>query len=135
MDVPDAEMSRKISHALLRACLFDRGEFIGNVAVVPATRTTDAQGVAAWRFESPRVILGRVRVPSPRARSDRKRPPGARSGANDLQLHVELNVVPVATAEEAAEAARAADAGGNVVGGGGARERRGEHVARVASAG
>ena len=50
MDVPDAEMSRKISHALLRACLFDRGEFIGNVAVVPATRTTDAQGVAAWRL-------------------------------------------------------------------------------------
>ena len=69
MDVPDAEMSRKISHALLRACLFDRGEFIGNVAVVPATRTTDAaQGVAAWRGEGDaRVVLGRVRVPSPRA--------------------------------------------------------------------
>ena len=108
MDVPDAEMSRKISHALLRACLFDRGEFIGNVAVVPATRTTDAQGVAAWRFgegdgASSSDGFGYHLL----ARSDRKRPPGARSGANDLQLHVELNVVPVATAEEAAEAARA----------------------------
>ena len=113
MDVPDAEMSRKISHALLRACLFDRGEFIGNVAVVPATRTTDAQGVAAWRFgegdgASSSDGFGYHLL----ARSDRKRPPGARSGANDLQLHVELNVVPVATAEEAAEAARAADAEG-----------------------
>ena len=136
MDVPDAEMSRKISHALLRACLFDRGEFIGNVAVVPATRTTDAQGVAAWRFgegdgASSSDGFGYHLL----ARSDRKRPPGARSGANDLQLHVELNVVPVATAEEAAEAARAADAEERVVGGGGAREQRGEHVARVASAG
>ena len=117
MDVPDAEMSRKISHALLRACLFDRGEFVGNVAVVPATRTTDAQGVAAWRFgdgdgASSSDGFGYHLL----ARSDRKRPPGARSGANDLQLHVELNVVPVATAEEAAEAVNAANSATNAGG-------------------
>ena len=50
LDVPDAELDRDISRVLLRACLVRGGELVGAVAAVPGTRTTDADGVAAWRF-------------------------------------------------------------------------------------
>lgn len=50
LDVPDAELDRDISRVLLRACLVRGGEFVGAVAAVPGARTSDADGVAAWRF-------------------------------------------------------------------------------------
>jgi hypothetical protein len=54
LDVPDAELDEdvKIERAVLRACLIHGGEFVGDVASVPATNATNADGVAAWRFGS-----------------------------------------------------------------------------------
>lgn len=102
LDVPDAGMDRQISHVLLRACLYDKGALVGNVATVKGSPATDANGVPTWRFgddddkdKNDFHLL---------ARSSRKKPRqtvgGAGGGSNDVQIHVELNVVPVATAED-----------------------------------
>ena len=113
LDVPDAELDRDISRVLLRACLVRGGELVGAVAAVPGTRTTDADGVAAWRFgrESrgpaiePLTVAEMMASPSGSggeggetedaeddayhllARADR-------GVALSRELHVELNVVP-----------------------------------------
>ena len=90
LDVPDAELDEdvKIERAVLRACLIHGGEFVGDVASVPATNATNADGVAAWRFGSF----------SPRDEDPEAGGVGyhllARTDRDDVELFVELNVVP-----------------------------------------
>ena len=113
LDVPDAELDRDISRVLLRACLVRGGEFVGAVAAVPGTRTTDADGVAAWRFgrESrgpaiePLTVAEMMASPSGSGGEGGKTEDAEddayhllaradRGVALSRELHVELNVVP-----------------------------------------
>ena len=102
LDVPDAGMERQISHVLLRACVYDRGQCVGNVATVAGKPATDAQGVPTWKFGDDDADKNDFHL---LVRSSRKKPPtmgtaGAGGAGANLQIHVELNVVPVATAED-----------------------------------
>ncbi len=95
LDVPSAEVDRKIARVLVRVCLWDAdaGAFVGNVASVPAREATDAQGVAAWKF--PEAVAGDPSLGQFHL--------AIRAGdVRAPQLHVELCVVPAATPEEAA---------------------------------
>ena len=113
LDVPDAELDRDISRVLLRACLVRGGELVGAVAAVPGTRTTDADGVAAWRFgrESrgpaiePLTVAEMMASPSGSGGEGGKTEDAEddayhllaradRGVALSRELHVELNVVP-----------------------------------------
>lgn len=91
LDVPDAELDEdvKIERAVLRACLIHGGEFIGDVASVPATNATNADGVAAWRFGS-----FSPRDEDPEAGGVGSYHLLARTDRDDVELFVELNVVP-----------------------------------------
>ncbi len=114
LDVPDAELDRDISRVLLRACLVRGGELVGAVAAVPGTRTSDADGVAAWRFG--RESLSRPAIEPMTVAEMMASPSGSggeggktedaeddayhllaradRGVALSCELHVELNVVP-----------------------------------------
>ena len=120
LDVPDAELDRDISRVLLRACLVRGGEFVGPVAAVPGTRTSDADGVAAWRFgresRESRESLSRPAIEPLTVAEMMASPSGSggeggktedaeddayhllaradRGVAPSCELHVELNVVP-----------------------------------------
>ena len=120
LDVPDAELDRDISRVLLRACLVRGGEFVGGVAAVPGTRTSDADGVAAWRFgresRESRESLSRPAIEPLTVAEMMASPSGSggeggktedaeddayhllaradRGVALSRELHVELNVVP-----------------------------------------
>jgi len=117
LDVPDAELDRDISRVLLRACLVRGGEFVGAVAAVPGTRTSDADGVAAWRFgRESRESLSRPAIEPLTVAEMMASPSGSggeggktedaeddayhllaradRGVALSCELHVELNVVP-----------------------------------------
>ena len=123
LDVPDAELDREVSHVTLRACLCVGGELVGAVAAVPATRTSDAAGVAAWRFgrapdaatsatfaeDDAYHLLARTdRRPRRSATNAGASPGGSVPGSSGnsgsgstrdstpgVELRVELNVVPV----------------------------------------
>ena len=80
---------------------YSEGQLVGNVAIVPGRQTTDAQGVPTWKFGD--SVAGKPAANDPYhllVRSARKKSPGARGGAMDAQIHLELNVVPVATPED-----------------------------------
>ena len=105
LDVPDAGMDRQISHVLLRACLYDKGELVGNVATVKGVPATDANGVPTWKFgddddkdKNDFHLLARSARKKPRQAAAANH--GGAGGGSDVQIHVELNVVPVATAED-----------------------------------
>ena len=109
LDVPSAGLNRMTSHVLLRACLVVDGKLTGNVAVVPGRPTTDAQGVPTWRFGFGASETGSSQSGSTDAstayhllvRSFRKKNREQRGDAAlDVFVHVELNVVPVATPED-----------------------------------
>ena len=92
LDVPDAfslDEDVKIERAVLRACLIHGGEFVGDVASVPATNATNADGVAAWRFGS-----FSPRDEDPEAGGVGSYHLLARTDRDDVELFVELNVVP-----------------------------------------
>ena len=115
LDVPDAELDRDISRVLLRACLVRGGEFVGAVAAVPGARTSDADGVAAWRFgrESRRFRASEPLTVADMMASDDGGFSESEDASSDdayhllaraaefesreklhVELHVELNVVP-----------------------------------------
>jgi hypothetical protein len=92
LDVPapfELDEDVKIERAVLRACLIHGGEFIGDVASVPATSATNADGVAAWRFGS-----FSPRDEDPEAGGVGSYHLLARTDRDDVELFVELNVVP-----------------------------------------
>lgn len=92
LDVPDAfslDEDVKIERAVLRACLIHGGEFVGDVASVQATNATNADGVAAWRFGS-----FSPRDEDPEAGGVGSYHLLARTDRDDVELFVELNVVP-----------------------------------------
>ena len=116
LDVPSAGLDRQEHQALLRACLHDGRDYIGNVVTIPGRKTLDA-GVPSWRFGETGPNGKPVAPPDAfhlLMRSDRKKNANVRGGAADVMLHVELNVVPAAGADDEVEndEARAASAAG-----------------------
>ena len=49
LDVPSAGLDRQEHQALLRACLHDGRDYIGNVVTIPGRKTLDA-GLPSWRL-------------------------------------------------------------------------------------
>ena len=116
LDVQSAGLDRQEHQALLRACLHDGRDYIGNVVTIPGRKTLDA-GVPSWRFGETGPNGKPVAPPDAfhlLMRSDRKKNANVRGGAADVMLHVELNVVPAAGADDEVEndEARAASAAG-----------------------
>ena len=70
------------------------------MACVPGRQTSDAQGVPTWKFGE--VAAGKPVSTDPYhllVRSHNKRA-AAQRGTSDLQIHIELNVVPEANADD-----------------------------------